>query len=118
MEEPQYRSVNDEPFGLSFTSETDISVELVQARSLLNDQLAPPNNTPQDFRLAWDFWWRVATRHEPARNAHAFTYHGIHRLDGENAEGIRELVQNIPVRIQALEQRVAAGSKVPDQFGT
>jgi hypothetical protein len=38
----------------------------------------------------------------------AFTYHGVRHFDGENAEGIPELAQNISIRLRALEQRAAA----------
>ena len=83
------------------------SSELVQARHILNVQLAPPHNTPENFELAWDFWWRVVTRDEHARNAHSFTYHGRRRADGENAEGIPDLVRNLPNRISLLEHGIA-----------
>lgn len=86
------------------------ALELIHARNIRNVQLVPPHDTPDNFSLAWDFWWRVATRHEQARNAHVFTYNGVRRADGENAEGILELVQSIPNRIHALEQRAIARS--------
>jgi hypothetical protein len=108
------RSVSPTQYSTTMLLSTsaDTRSELVHARQILNVQLASPHNTSANYNLAWDFWWRVATRHERARNAHVFTYHGVRRADGENAEGIPELVQNIPLRIREMEQRAAARTMV------